>query len=296
MVSWVTDDLIVVRDRAGQELSGRLKLVREPEGRLVAVIDGAGDSLSPFPSPDGRWLAVLVTDPAAALNPPEGVFPLDAGREIRVYRVSDLTAGGGAAAVIPLGAPAAGLSLTGLAWSPDGTRLAYSEIAVTLSGSLPDPNQVTYGEAGRVFVATGPAFAPASIPIGSDGAWLPARFSPAGSRLFIEDVKTGRALVWEAAAGATVEVGLRASCRQWLDEDLVLGSSREAASEGRPLLIQAATGKTSDPGWPGWEWLGSPDGRRVAFRVTVGPGQTLPPFGQVTAGDWLVVRPVDRPR
>jgi len=287
MVSWVTDDLIVVRDRAGQELSGRLKLVREPEGRLVAVIDGAGDILSPFPSPDGRWLAVLVIDRSAALTLSEGVFPLDAGREIRVYRVSDLAAGGGAAAVIPLGAPAAGLSLTGLVWSPDGTRLAYSEIAVTLPGPWPDV--VAYGEAGRVFVATGPAFAPASIPIGSDGAWLPARFSPAGSRLFIEDVRTGRALIWEAAAGATVEVGFRAFCRQWLDESLILGSSREAASEGRPLLVEAATGKASDPGWPGYDWIASPDGKRVAIRVAVGAGEDLRPFGKVAAGDWLVI-------
>ena len=281
-VTWITDSLIVVRAEDGDQVSGNLTMVAQPGGQVLATISGGGAILSPYPSPGGEWLAVLAIDPAKAITMPEALYPLDAGRELRVYRVPDPQP----VAVISLSDPAAGKSITGLVWSPDGGSLAYAEVSVD---SMLEPGVPNYGQTSVVFVARGPAFAPTALALGAEGPWLPARFSPAGDRLFLEDPVADKAMVWDFASAAATPVAAKMSILTWLGEDLALGSSRKNDTTARPLLVEAATGKTSDPGWPGWEWLGSPDGRRVAFRVTVGPGQTLPPFGKVAAGDWLVI-------
>jgi len=288
-VSWITDSLIVVRADGGDQVSGNLTMVAQPGGQVLATISGGGAILSPYPSSGGEWLAVLAIDPAKALTMPEAPYPLDAGRELRVYRVPDPQP----VAVISLSDPAAGKSITGLAWSPDGGSLAYAEVSVD---SMPEPGRPSYGRTSVVFVARGPAFAPTALALGAEGPWLPARFSPAGDHLFLEDPVADKAMVWDFASGGATPVAAKMSILAWLGEELALGSSRENDTAGRPLLVEAASGTATDPGWPGGEWVASPDGKRIAIRVTVGAGEDLRPFGKVAAGDWLVVRPVDRPR
>jgi hypothetical protein len=296
-VEWMSEDLIVVRtdDGGNDSFDPKLVIVGEPGGQPLATISGSGEILSPIPSPGGAWLAVLVIDPATAITMPEAPYPLDAGREIRVYSVAELAAGAGAGAaaaepqpvaVIPLSDPEAGTSLTSLVWSPDGKSLAYAEVVIDSMLESGGPN---YGKTSRVFAATAPDFSSPRLAIAFEGPWLPARFSPSGSRLFIEDPVADTAMVWDLAQGELTAVAGRVSSLQWLGENLVLGYSWDDVSVRRPLLVKAFHGNTSDPGWPGGEWLASPDGKRVAVRVTVGAGEELKPFGKVAAGDWLVI-------
>ncbi len=294
-VEWIDDSLVAVRlwEPAGGPLgldpdTGIIRLVQEPEGTVAGDLISPGDILAPFPSPDGRWLAVLHIDGSTAVVLPEDLFPLNAGLEVRVYARDDLAHP--ALAPARLLVPQEGRLVTSLLWSSDGTKLAYAESLVLPGG--PDDSGLRLAGDRQVKVALAPDFAPQALDLGR-GDWAPVTFSPAGRYLVAADQSTGHCRLVDLDSGRATLLpeGLSPDGLAWAGEELLCGTLDGGADPGRMVLVKVATGGLVYPSWP-------PSGScqltktRVVYRAQVGPDGRLGPFSGASEGEWLVVAPV----
>ncbi|RJQ11818.1 MAG: hypothetical protein C4551_00465 [Bacillota bacterium] len=293
-VTWIDDTLVAVRfwEPAGGPLgldpdTGIIKLVSQPDGAVVGVLESENDILAPFPSPDGMWLAVLHIDGPTAVTPPEGVYPVDVGLQISVYARSALSSPEPAPAAVLR--PGEGKLMTGLVWSPDSRMLAYAEASVF--PAHPDEFPLAAG-ARQVSVARAPGFEAETRSPG-DGDFTPLSFSPASSTLALADRETNTVCLWDLASfgGIRAPETVATYDLAWLSENLLCGRLETGDGPGRPVLIRASTtAEVIDLGWPGsWRWVTG--GMLVAMTTHVEAGGSLELFGEVPEGDWLVVYP-----
>ncbi|MBI4873215.1 MAG: S9 family peptidase [Acidobacteria bacterium] len=205
---------------------------------------------APVPSPDGKWVIVPVTEPAYDEKEQVSdlwIVPSDASAKPR-----RLTAGKG--------------SESGVAWSPDSRRIAFSARREGDEASqIYVLDVVAGGEAQRVTSASGGATAP--------------RFSPDGSvLLFTSSVDAGAAERKARKYSARVYDGFPVRFwDHWLEEARphLFVQKAEAGAEARDLL--AGSKLAASKGFAGTETASgeelaaawAPDGKSVVFACSV---------------------------
>jgi len=309
-VEWLGDDLVTVRlwERSGGPLgldpyTGIVRLVALPEGNVVTELVEPGYILSPYSSPDGRWLAVLLLDGDEAVVPVESFFPYDFGPELRLYSQEALAAAAGAMPV-----PAAvlrtpeGKSFSFLIFSGDGSTLALAETTVTpftrdTPGAEPG---VDFGPDGRVVVARAPAWDQAeTLDLDPQGSWMPFRFSPGGAYLLVGDRVSLETALYDLEAGRIVEIPeeIDPGSLRWFSDELVAARLHDPSGwSTAAVLWDVTTGEiVRETGLAGRVFDPSPSGDYVAVIYPVKSGGAVVPFGPLAAGDWLVIQPVETP-
>lgn len=310
-LEWVGDDLVAVRqwDRGGDDPHrSRIEIVSLADGQGRATLASADGILSPLPSPDGRWLAVLVIDPAQAVVEPEASFPTDAGRELRLYSVESLAAAtesaGPASGPEPAGVLAAedGKVFSFLNWSPDGSALFFAETSASVVESFGQPS-LRYEPDGRVgyWSPGSDAHADASpgfgrLPLPADGSWVPFGLSPGGRYLKVGDAISLDEFLWDLTASREVRLpeGVDPGSLRWFSDGLV--GARLWDPDGRPtpgVLVDIPTGHYQEVAWGRQIYTPSPGASHVAVQVPARDAAAgLGPFETLPEGEWLVILPV----
>jgi len=301
-IAWLDDTLLAVRVPGADPRSCALRLVRLPDGEVLAELCEPGAHLAPVTAPGGAWLAVVVIRSSEAVYLEEAAFPVTAGSELRIYSRESLAAGAEAGSGAPP-QPAVVLRATDgqvfrhPVWSPDASRLAYVESPAPSGPTEARPAQ-SAGE--RTFVAGAPGFIPVPVTLPSGGPYYPRAFSPDGSYLALvpggttagEPGAAGLA-VWDVAAGREVPVpdGLRDSRDPvWLDRELLLAvAPDEAGDPTRLRLWRLGTEEALDPHWSDGARRVVPGGRWVALVVAPEGPATVEPFGRLRGGEWLLL-------
>lgn len=291
--AWIGDDMVVVRygePGGGPEGLAHdtcvLKMVSIAEGSELATLRADGHILSPFPSPDGRWLAVLHIDGDEFELEPNGIIPPDLGREVRIYsQASLLSADLTPEAVIR---PQAGNWIYGLRWAGDGSKLAYLETEVTASGRVTG--------AATVMLAKAPGFGSEDVGL-PNGPWSIGAFAPEGNPLWVLDRSdTGRdSFIYDATTGAVARLAEKPLRADWVGNDRMVVLTREAVLPGTdravPAVVDAATGEMIASGWPAasLSWLKAVGDSHYVFSVIADSADALTGFSGGAAGEWLVL-------
>lgn len=299
-LKWIGDDLVAVRhwdrSRQGGELS-RIDIVSPGDGQVRSVLGSAEGILSPLPSPDGRWVAVLAIESAQAVLEPEESYPTDAGRELRIYATESLAS---AADPEPVGVLAAGEGkvFSFFNWTPDGSRLLFAETTVSVVEPFGRPS-LRYEPDGRIRSWSSGTAAGASgfsqLPLPAEGSWVPFGVSPGGRYLKVGDAISLDEFLWDLSAGEAVRLpqeldpGLR-----WFSDELA--GTRLWDPDGRAtpgVLVEIPAGRFEEVEWGRQIYTPALDGRRVAVKLPAGDAASgLEPFETLAEGDWLVVLPV----
>lgn len=307
-LEWLGDDLVAVRywDRLGETTDcSRIQVVSLAGGQVRATLASPDGILSPLASPDGRWVAVLVIDPAQAVVEPEASFPIDAGRELRLYAAESLAGAATSTSPVsspePLGVLAAetGKVFSFLNWSPDGSALFFAETSASIVEPFGRPS-LHYEPDGRIrswSSGTGTAASPGfgRLPLPDDGSWVPFGLSPGGRYLKVGDAISLDEFLWDLAGSQEVRLpeGVDPGSLRWFSDDLV--GARLWDPDGRPtpgVLVDIPTGRYQEVAWGRQIYTPSPGTSHVAVQVPARDAAAgLGPFETLTQGEWLVVLP-----
>jgi|LSQX01.3.fsa_nt_gb hypothetical protein len=279
-IQWVDEDAVLIQEWENDRTGVRVAKVVGAE--QVAKYTVPGQVLSPYVAPGGAWLALLAGPADEAVVLPEAVFPIPVGRTLSIYRADQTQSQARLAA-------GAGRMISDIIWSPDAGFLAYVEAERMLIEDAPVP-ELAFGDDGKVLLAAAPGFECVELPLPNDRIWLPVSFAPGNRYLAVRAERTGEIMIWDLVAEQMIvpPVELAGGSLHWYVADTIFC---QRCPTDAWLTWHVPSGKLQQVDLPigcDYYWAGE----HVSFRYSVAAGATVPAFGQLKEGEWLLVYPL----